>query len=143
MSREEKIAALMTAFLQLKRSMNRQLIEGDTCSATPVQTEILMRIARGADRASDVAAGMGATASAVTQHVNQLVEHGFVKKAESLHDKREIILSLTTAGRHVIDTKQRLMRARVEQLVAALTDTELDQFIAISNKIVQHQQKEG
>lgn len=134
-NREAKITMLMDAFLQLKRSMNRHLIESDACTATPVQTEILSRIARGEDRASDIAAAMGASASAVTQHINQLVEHGFVKKTESPNDKRELVLHLTTAGRHVIETKQQLMRARIERVVAALTDEELDQFIAIANKI--------
>lgn len=143
MSREEKITALMDAFMQLKRSMNRQLIEVDACAATPVQTEILARIARGENKAGDIAAAMGASASAVTQHVNQLVDHGFVNKKESLADKRELILHLTVAGKHVIEMKQRLMLGRVENIVGALTDDELDQFIAISNKIAQHQQKEG
>ena len=137
MSREEKITELMKAFLQLKRSMNRQLIENDECTATPVQTEILARIANGESRAADIAENMGASASAVTQHIHQLVEHGFVRKNESQRDKREQILELTTAGKHVIETKQQLMRYRVEKLVAVLSEDELDQFIAISHKIAQ------
>lgn len=135
MNRETKITALMDAFLQLKRSMNRQLIETDACTATPVQTEILALIEKGEKRASDIAHAMGASASAVTQHINLLVEHGFVKKTESTTDKRELLLSLTVAGSHVIKTKRQLMRLRAESLVAVLTDEELDQFIQISNKI--------
>lgn len=125
----------MKAFLQLKRSMNRQMVEADNCAATPVQTEILIRISKGEVRTADIASGMQASPSAVTQHVNQLVEYGFVTKTESPHDKREQILTLTVAGKHVIDTKLQFMRQRVEHLVATLTDEELDQFIRISNKI--------
>jgi DNA-binding MarR family transcriptional regulator len=135
MSRQEKIESLMNAFLQLKRSMNRQLVETDACPATPVQTEILVRVSKGEVRTADIAIAMHASASAVTQHVNQLVEAGFVKKTESAQDKREQILSLTVSGKHVIDTKLKFMRSRVELLVATLTDQELDQFISISNKI--------
>ncbi len=135
MSRQDKIEALMKAFLQLKRSMNRQMVEADNCAATPVQTEILIRISKGEVRTADIASGMQASPSAVTQHVNQLVEYGFVTKTESPHDKREQILTLTVAGKHVIDTKLQFMRQRVEHLVATLTDEELDQFIRISNKI--------
>jgi len=137
MSRQEKIEALMGAFLQLKRSMNRQLVEADACVATPVQTEILGRISRGEVRTADIAASMQSSASAVTQHINQLVESGFVKKTESPHDKREQILSLTVAGSHVIETKLHFMRDRVTHLVATLSDEELDQFIRISNKIAE------
>lgn len=135
MSRQEKIDTLMKAFLQLKRSMNRQLVESDACTATPVQTEILIRVSKGEKRLADIAASMHASASAVTQHVNTLVESGFLVKIESLQDKREQVLSLTIAGKHVIDTKLQFMRSRVERLVTTLTDEELDQFIRISNKI--------
>lgn len=137
MSRQEKIEALMNAFLQLKRSMNRRLVEADTCAATPVQTEILIRISKGEVRTADIAVAMQASASAVTQHVNQLVDYGFVKKTESLNDKREHILTLTVAGNHVINTKLQFMRERVEHLVSTLTDKELDEFIKISNKIAE------
>jgi DNA-binding MarR family transcriptional regulator len=135
MSRQEKIEALMEAFLQLKRSMNKQLVEADTCVATPVQTEILVRVSRGEKRIADIAIAMQSSASAVTQHANQLVDAGFLKKTESAHDKREHVLGLTIAGKHVIETKLQFMRSRVEHLVATLSDKELDEFIKISNKI--------
>jgi len=80
-------------------------------------------------------AEMHATPSAITQHLNALVDQGFVKKTDSVADKRQTRLSLTTAGTHVIEVKQQFMRKRIEQLVETLTDEELDQFIAISKKI--------
>jgi len=135
MSRQEKIAALMEAFMQMKRSMTRHMVESDTCPATPVQVEILIRIARGETKAANLAAEMHATPSAITQHLNALVDQGFVKKTDSVADKRQTRLSLTTAGTHVIEVKQQFMRKRIEQLVETLTDEELDQFIAISKKI--------
>lgn len=135
MSRQEKIAALMDAFMQMKRSMTRHMVEADTCPATPVQVEILIRIARGETKAANLAAAMHATPSAITQHVNALEEQGFVKKTVSKADKRQTELSLTTAGKHVIEVKQQFMRKRVEQVVEALTDEELNQFIAICKKI--------
>ena len=58
MSRQDKIEALMKAFLQLKRSMNRHMVEADNCAATPVQTEILIRISKGEVRTADIASGM-------------------------------------------------------------------------------------
>jgi DNA-binding MarR family transcriptional regulator len=137
MSRAEKIEQLMKAFFQLKRSMNRQLVEVDSCSATPVQTEIMARIKRGETRTADIADAMQASASAVTQHVNQLVESGFVIKTESTHDRREFILSLTPVGKTIIDKKMESMRKRVESIVTNLTDDELDEFIRISNKIAE------
>jgi DNA-binding MarR family transcriptional regulator len=137
MSRAEKIEQLMKAFFQLKRSMNRQLEEVDSCSATPVQTEIMARIKKGISRTADIAELMQASASAVTQHVNQLVESGYVTKTESTHDRRELILSLTPAGKTVIDKKMEFMRKRVENIVSTLTDDELDEFIRLSTKIAE------
>lgn len=125
----------MKAFLQLKRSMNRQLVESDANAVTPVQTEIMIRVQRGETRIADIAVAMQASASAVTQHVNNLVQAGFVTKLSSPEDKREYVLSLTAKGATIIDEKMRSMRKRVEQLVANLTDAELDEFIKLSNKI--------
>lgn len=125
----------MNAFLQLKRSMTRHMVEADQCPATPVQVEILMRIAKGETKAANLATEMQASPSAITQHVNVLVEQGFVTKTSSAADKRQAELSLTAAGERVIEVKQAFMRKRVEQLVDKLTDQELDQFIAISKKI--------
>lgn len=137
MDRQDKIEALMRAFLQLKRSMNRELIGTDACIATPVQTEILGMISHGTVRVADIAGVMQASASAVTQHVNQLVQGGFVTKTESTHDKREQILGLTVAGKQVIELKIQFMRNRVKHLVSNLTDEELDEFIKLSNKIAE------
>ena len=136
-TRQDKIEQLMGAFLNLKRSMTRKLVGSDECAATPVQIEILILVSKGEARISDIASTIQASNSAVTQQVNQLVDSGFVRKQESSQDKREQILTLTHAGKIVIDTKMQLMRKRVEQLVVNLTDDELDQFIYLSNKIVE------
>ena len=138
MSRQQKIDALMKAFLQLKRSMNKQMVEADKCTATPVQTEILSIIAsRHTIKAVDLAKKLNTSASVITQHVNQLEESGFIKKTESSEDKRQTIISLTSAGKHVIDIKQQLMRNRVEGLVDSLTNDELDEFVKLSKKIAE------
>lgn len=141
MTRDDKIEQLMGAFLNLKRSMTRRLVDSDACAATPVQTEILILISKGEARISDIANVIQASNSAVTQQVNQLVEGGFVNKTESVLDKREQLLKLTVAGKHVIEIKLQLMRERVERLVENLTDEELDQFIFLSNKIVEPNSK--
>lgn len=141
MTRDDKIEQLMGAFLNLKRSMMRRMVDADECAATPVQTEILILISKGESRISDIANTIQASNSAVTQQVNQLVDGGFVIKTESTQDKREQLLKLTTAGKHVIDTKLQLMRERVERLVVNLTDDELDHFIYLSNKIVEPNSK--
>ncbi len=135
MSRQEKIAALMEAFMQMKRSMHRHMVEADASPITPAQVEILIRIARGETKAANLATEMHATPSAITQHINALEEHGFVKKTGSKNDKRQTDLSLSVAGKHVIELKQQLMQQRISELVEVLTDEELDQFIAISRKI--------
>lgn len=135
-NRQDKIEKLLGTFLNLKRSMMRQLVHADKCAATPVQIEILILVSKAEARISDIANSIQASNSAVTQQVNQLVESGFVRKQESRHDKREQLITLTHAGKIVIDTKMQLMRERVERIVVNLTDDELDQFIYLSNKIV-------
>lgn len=135
MSRNEKIEALTRAFLQLKRSMNKQLAESDACMATPVQIEILSLILSGEDKLADIAEKIQTSPSAVTQQVNQLAELGFVEKTRSNKDRRETPLALTAAGKQAINAKKELMRLRIEQLVNNLSDDELEQFTIISNKI--------
>lgn len=137
MNRQDKIQAMMDVFLQMKRSVHRQLMAADACSATPVQTEILALVSGGTDRVADIAQAIQATPSAVTQQVNQLVETGLIAKTDSAADRRQQHLSVTTVGHNVLATKRRLMHARLEHIVDVLTDEELDQFIAISKKIAQ------
>ena len=135
MSRQEKIAELIDAFMQMKRSVHRHMVDGDASPITPAHFEILIRIARGETKAANLATELHATPSAITQHINALEEQGFVKKTSSKNDKRQTDLSLSVAGKHVIELKQQLMQQRITQLVEVLTDEELDQFIAISRKI--------
>ena len=135
MSRQEKIAELIDAFMQMKRSVHRHMVDGDASPITPAHFEILIRIARGETKAANLALELHATPSAITQHINALEEQGFVKKTVSATDKRQTDLTLSVVGKHVIELKQQLMQQRITQLVEVLTDEELDQFIAISRKI--------
>lgn len=135
MSRQVKITELIDAFMQMKRSVHRHMVDGDASPITPAHFEILIRIARGETKAANLALELHATPSAITQHINALEEQGFVKKTVSATDKRQTDLTLSVAGKHVIELKQQLMQQRITQLVEVLTDEELDQFIAISRKI--------
>lgn len=139
MNRDQKIADLTNMFIELKRSMHKRLEDGPyRWSVTPAQAEILIRIARGETRTADLATAMYASPSAVTQHINQLAEAGLVHKTVSPYDRREVVLSLTPTAKRVIQSRQKLLRQRVEKIVGILDDQELEQLVTIINKIITH-----
>ena len=141
MTKQARIEQLLQCFAENRRLMARQ-IQIDN-SVTKAQYEIMWQIHAGIHRVVDVAAQMQTSTSAVTQLVQQLVEGGYVERQSSSTDRREVVLSLTKSGQECLDKMHTSLRKWAAGIANALSEQELDQYIAINNKIADYlKQKE-
>jgi len=68
----------------------------------------LWRLERGARTLSELAADMGTDAPAATVVINALEQRGLVKRAQHPTDRRAKQVSLTAAGRRMVDVVEKI-----------------------------------
>lgn len=119
--------ALMEVAGLLRHAVEQQLRdEGDL---SYVQFQLLARLAlnspTGSERMTDLADGVVYSRSGLTYQAGLLEKAGLVLRAPSIDDERSVTVTVTDAGRSLID---RVIPGHVEvlrhQLFAALTDTQ-------------------
>jgi len=74
---------------------------------------------------STIAATLGVGSSAVSGLVDRLVEHGYLERMEDPSDRRQQLVSLTAAGRDVVDHMRELDESLMRRLLSGLSDKEL------------------
>lgn len=72
-----------------------------------------------------LAARLGIQPSTTTRLVDRLVAKGLIQRAPGVQDRREVLLSLSPAGRDVVDAAMDSRRRAVRDVLAALTPDEL------------------
>lgn len=90
----------------------------DAQPVAPHHLLALRAIADGASTPSDLAAATGRHASTVTRVVDQLVELDLLHRAVDPDDRRQVLVSLTTDGRGVVDAFERLDDMVSQRLLA-------------------------
>lgn len=78
---------------------------------------------------------LGVTGSAATQIVNELQAAGLIQKTQNPNDKRSFILTKTPAGQKMSDRMCEEMIVDFEPVFANLTDTELQTYAALTEKM--------
>jgi DNA-binding MarR family transcriptional regulator len=125
--------------LAAQREGNRQLAQGlKRLGVTPAQAEVLRLLQ---DRQPLTLSGLGEllvceSGSNPSRLVDRLVLAGLVNRVEAAHDRRQVDLTLTAAGRRlarqVVAVEERLYR----DLEAAGADHDLDSVIAYLRTLV-------
>jgi DNA-binding MarR family transcriptional regulator len=72
-----------------------------------------------------LAARLGIQPSTTTRLVDRLVAKGLIERTPGVEDRREVLLSLSPAGRSVVDAAMSYRRSAVRDVLAALTPDEL------------------
>jgi len=54
---------------------------------------------------SELAVMEKVTAQSMSQIINKLLEHGFIKKTPSKTDKRKVIITITTTGKKIVEKR--------------------------------------
>ena len=76
------------------------------------------------------------TSGGMTLIVDRLERDGLVKRSPNPNDRRGTLVSLTAAGRQVVDDAMELHAAAERRLVAGLTSKERDQLAALLRKLL-------
>lgn len=86
-------------------------------------------------RMSDLAAYLDAPLNTATGVVQRLQQRGLVERQHSPHDKRIVLISLTSAGRSLIAHSLKEMVGLVGRLFDELTAEEVEVLIRVLNRI--------
>ncbi|MEW6047730.1 MAG: MarR family transcriptional regulator [Bacillota bacterium] len=74
---------------------------------------------------SDVAGHLGVTSPTASAMVDRLVRRGLVERAQHPDERRRVVLRLTEAGSALLERARALTRARVAQVLATLSESDL------------------
>jgi len=96
----------------------------------PAHFGLLFMLAEGPHNLSELAEKHNVTPPTMSNTVSTLVEHGWVQRTQSEHDRRQITIELTSAGRAILSTVQAHAEARIAEILTPLSVEEMDQLIA-------------
>jgi len=85
---------------------------------------------------SQFATLLGVTKPSVTSIVNQLIKLDCVTKRQCTKDGRRFYVELSKKGEQIVAFKELQFERLVKKIVVSLTETEIDIFIRLINKIV-------
>ncbi len=72
----------------------------------------------------------------VTEMINRFIANGCVYKEKSMHDRRVCYIHLTDKGRQIARAEEMTQLRLIERIEACLSAEEVDQLIALLNKLV-------
>lgn len=93
------------------------------------QLRTLLLLSQGPSRMSDIAAHFGKGLSSATSLVDRLVDKGLVERTATMEDRRVVLCCLTARGQQEIDRFNRMGQRRLEKVVCALSQGELEEMI--------------
>jgi DNA-binding MarR family transcriptional regulator len=79
---------------------------------------------RGPQTVSALADHLAVHASTMTRMCNRLVTRGLVVRAPSANDRREVVITLSTAGTSLVDDVMAARRRELDSVVRRMTDSE-------------------
>ena len=93
---------------------------------TMPQAKTLFLLADGPHRMNGIAKRLSVEMPSATTMIDRLVAKGLVERRQDPGDRRAVVCSITTAGMDAVEKFWSLRAARIESLVANLSDEELE-----------------
>jgi DNA-binding MarR family transcriptional regulator len=116
----EVVDALLSASRALVGLAARSLADLDADVTLPQYRTLVVLAARGPQRAAEVAVELGVTPSTGTRMCDRLVRKGLIRRTRTASDRRAVRLTLTPAGRALVDEVTRRRREELTRVVAAI-----------------------
>jgi long-chain acyl-CoA synthetase len=116
-----------TDFVEIVRGLARlaRMLERTCQELTLSQYRVLIMVATGDQRASQLAGRLSLSKPTITAAVDGLVERGYLKRSEVAADRRASQLDLTPAGEAALASTDESMVAALERLLARCDDRAL------------------
>ena len=118
-TRDDLVDALLSASRAMVALAARSLADLDADVTLPQYRALVVLASRGPQRVVDISAELGVNPSTGTRMCDRLVRKSLIRRYRSASDRREVRLTLSPAGRHLV---QEVTRRRREELVR-LVDT--------------------
>lgn len=117
---EAVVDAVLTASRTLV-AVSEQSLGGVAEETTLAQYRALVVLAsRGSQRMVDLAGALGVTPSTSGRMCDRLVRKGLIRRHRARADRREVLVSITPAGRHVVDQATTRRRALLREILGRL-----------------------
>lgn len=85
---------------------------------------------------------LGFTPGAMTNIANRLIKEGYAERQINEEDRRVIFLDITDEGKQVLEQAHEKGKQLHLELFQALTETEIQQLLAIYKKLLQQSQSD-
>jgi DNA-binding MarR family transcriptional regulator len=127
---------------------NRQLRALEESGASMLQVKILLTLL-GSNRegraptGGEIAEQMGVSSATVSRAIDGLVETGRIDRREDPADRRRRTLTVTDAGRQVIEQVNQARIAGIREFVARLSEEERELLDAATGRILQRPDMEA
>jgi DNA-binding MarR family transcriptional regulator len=119
----------LSASLERLVSMVRRLAPPQGLSLTAVATLRTLEVS-GPCRLSELAVGQGVTQPAMTQLVTRLEREGYAERGGSAQDARVVMVSLTPAGRGLLQQRRQARNHVLRELLDRLPEGDRDQIFS-------------
>jgi DNA-binding MarR family transcriptional regulator len=117
MARDDLIDALLSASRVMVALAARSLADIDAEVTLPQYRALVVLASRGPQRIVDISAELGVNPSTGTRMCDRLVRKGLIGRGRSATDRREVRLTLTTAGEQLVQEVTRRRRAELARIV--------------------------
>jgi DNA-binding MarR family transcriptional regulator len=114
---EPVVDALLRASRALVTIAARSLSSVSEDVTLPQFRTLTLLAARGPQTVSSIAEGLDVHASTMTRMCNRLVTRGLVVRTPSATDRREVVITLSTSGRDLVDDVTARRRQEIDSIV--------------------------
>jgi DNA-binding MarR family transcriptional regulator len=122
-SRAEVVDALLSASRAMVALAARSLADLDAEVTLPQYRALVVLASRGPQRVVDIAAELGVNPSTGTRMCDRLVVKRLIRRQRSSSDRREIRVTLTAAGRQLVEEVTHRRRVELERVVDTIPAT--------------------
>jgi DNA-binding MarR family transcriptional regulator len=129
---EPVVDALLRASRALVTIAARSLSSVSEDVTLPQFRTLTLLAARGPQTVSSIAEGLDVHASTMTRMCNRLVTRGLVVRTPSATDRREVVITLSTSGRELVDDVTARRRHEIDGIVQRM---EPDDRTAVVNAL--------
>jgi MarR family transcriptional regulator, organic hydroperoxide resistance regulator len=137
-ARAEAISGLGASFKRVMVAVRRLRGRDTQRPGTPsfAQYQLLFALADGDGLSTgELAAAAELSPATVTQMLDALVEHGFVERSRSSHDRRIVTCSLTREGRSLIAGRRALLEQSWQEALTDFPTEQLELSAAVFDRI--------
>jgi DNA-binding MarR family transcriptional regulator len=118
---EQVVDSLLAASRALVAIAARSLADQDVEVTLPQYRALVVLASRGPQRVVDISAELGVDPSTGTRLCDRLVRKGLVRRQRSTSDRRVVRVTLTPAGRKLVDQVTLRRRGELSRVVTAMS----------------------